>query len=98
MKRKLILITLFVILVSALFAASSGKDYNTENKPNIGNYSIKCYKCAENAKHRRGYGMCMGCPTYRTYEFEVVNGEKCMVYRCNHGHKLYVSIESNKRM
>ena len=96
MKRKIILVALFVI-VSALFAGSI-KDYNTKNKPNIGNYSIKCYKCEENAKHRRGYGMCMGCPTYRTCEFEIVNGEKCMIYRCYHGHKLYVSLESNKRM
>ena len=99
MKRKLILIATIVgIIISASLFAADAKDYNTGNKANKGNYSIRCYKCAENAKDRRGYGMCMGCNAWRTPRFEVVNGEKCMVYHCHHGHDLYVSVESNKRM
>ncbi len=97
MKRKLLLVALFVIVLSALFAGSV-KDYNTSNKTNKGNYSIRCYKCAEDSKGRKGYGMCMGCNAWRTVRFKVVGGEKCMVYQCHHGHELYVSLESNKRM
>lgn len=96
MKRKIFLVALLVI-VSALFAGSV-KDYNTSNKFNKGNYHIRCYKCAESSKKRMGYGTCMGCNAWRTVEFKTYGGEKCMVYRCPHGHTLYVSLESNKRM
>jgi len=97
MKRKIMLVAFIAIILGSALFAGNIKDYNGSNKTNNGCYHIKCYKCAELAKKHKT-GECYGCNAWRTVYFKVVGGEKCMVYRCSHGHELYVSLESNKRM
>lgn len=105
------LLAVFAISVFASSSESEKKDkigdtYFTYNYEDVsvwiahnGYYSIPCYKCKlTTLVTRKGYSYCLGCPTWRCYGEKNVelDGEKYMVYRCQHGHKLLVSLNSPK--
>lgn len=61
-----------------------------------GNYSIKCRRCIENTKNSSptDFLICHGCPTWRCYGHEP---KGYMVYRCPHGHELYIKSDCDKK-
>lgn len=65
-------------------------------KENSGTFSIACYKCKEaTLNSKRGYSDCLGCPAYRRYDLE--KGHEYMIYKCHHGHTLYVAYKGGER-
>lgn len=61
-----------------------------------GHYSIKCYRCIELTKQAKptDFLICNGCPTWRCYGDEP---DGYMMYRCPHGHTLYIKSDSDPK-
>lgn len=59
-------------------------------------YSIKCYKCEQHAKKYKYEHSCPGCPTWRMFEKE--SKKNLVVYRCAHGHTLYITVENGEEI
>ena len=103
--KRFLMILIALSVLGCIFAkdaieTSGGKGINNPRGfPNDGGYSVLCYKCRDHSKRANGYYGCWGCPSWRRYDIpnKVVNGEKCMVYKCQHGHTLYLSVETNNR-
>lgn len=85
MFKKILLI--FLILISAILLCSNSISRS---------YSIRCYKCENYAKEHHYERSCSGCPTWRMFELETKNNPY-LVYRCAHGHTLYVDPKTNEK-
>ncbi len=79
----------FLILFLALCVAASAFAWT-------GHYSIKCRRCIEitNQAHPQDFLKCHGCPTWRCYGEEP---EGYMMYRCPHGHELYIKSSTDPK-
>lgn len=82
--RKILALIMFVFICSA-FA-----------EKNTGVHFIQCYKCKSATVRMRGYSGCTGCPAWRRYDLEKGQHEH-MVYKCQHGHTLYLSYQGNEK-
>lgn len=85
MRKFLILILL--VSIGLVFA---------DEKENTGAHFVQCYKCKSAAVRMRGYAGCTGCPAWRRYDLEKGQHEH-MVYKCQHGHTLYLSYQGDKK-
>lgn len=56
---------------------------------------IKCYKCDEYRKNNHVYS-CPGCNAWRMCELEKA-GTHTFIYKCQHGHTLYINTETGER-
>lgn len=75
---------LILLLIGALVFA------NTKTA----SYSFRCYKCEAQAKENHYVSSCPGCPTWRMFALEK-DGQ--LVYRCQHGHTLYIDVKTGEQ-
>ena len=89
MIKKLTLLT-FIIATIVLFTSSDNK--STKCVP----YSIKCYKCyKETLPYSNSHVFSIANRSFKDEQNPKYKG--WCIYRCNHGHILYVNYDTNER-
>lgn len=79
--KKFVILLVALVLSTGLFASVHS-----------GRYSFTCYKCKANNPTLG----CNGCSAWRMFgKQKTIQGHKCFVYHCEHGHVLYVSVDSD---
>lgn len=79
-----------IITSVAVIGFTEGSNHKKSN-PLSSHYSIKCYKCKKQAETNHA---CYGCVATRRFDEcnKEIDGELYMVYKCQHGHTLYVNL------
>ena len=88
MIKKLILV-IFIFITIILFTSSN-------NKSKIIPFSIKCYKCYnETLPYSNSHVFSIANRSFKDEQNPKYKG--CCIYRCQHGHILYINYDTNER-
>lgn len=60
-------------------------------------YSIRCYKCKEYAESHKYVSSCSGCNAWRSFKDENDKNKGYLIYKCEHGHILYIDVKTGER-